>query len=191
MEHRSLGRRLLGGGLALLLTAALGLLVVVATPQNDADPAADQAPVTASPALVLESEDQLGGLIRTFPAPVLAASPGNALRLISGTSVDAAFEGSFGRVLTLVYEDADGNRIVCESIYPARALALLGTGDYHLGAVGGRNLAGMRTVRMENAGAIRLHAAGDEALYAVTVPRADSARLTFWLQPLQLFRAEE
>ncbi|MBP6152703.1 MAG: hypothetical protein KA443_00145, partial [Clostridia bacterium] len=75
-----------------------------------------------------------------------------------------------GRILTLTYQASDTIQVTLTSIYPARAIALLEKGDYRISASLGATLAGLRSIRMENAESIRLHAQGEEALYVMITP---------------------
>lgn len=77
-----------------------------------------------------------------------------------------------GRILTLTYQASDTIQVTLTSIYPARAIALLEKGDYRISASLGATLAGLRSIRMENAESIRLHAQGEEALYVMITPAA-------------------
>ena len=58
-----------------------------------------------------------------------------------------------GRILTLTYQASDTIQVTLTSIYPARAIALLEKGDYRISASLGATLAGLRSIRMENAAA--------------------------------------
>ena len=177
---------------ALMLLGAFYLAVVLGQPQPDENALnvqSDQPLMTASPAQTLSSEAELQGLMARFPVPVLYAQGGGALTLRSGTSQDMAYEDGFARIITLVYaaqvngQDAE---ITVQSIYPARALSLIPKVDYTIAAVAGPSVAGLATVRMENARAIRLHAQSADALYAVTLPKVSSPELGALLRPLQL-----
>ena len=75
-----------------------------------------------------------------------------------------------GRILTLTYQASDTIQVTLTSIYPARAIALLEKGDYRISASLGATLGGLRSIRMENAESIRLHAQGEEALYVMITP---------------------
>ena len=78
-----------------------------------------------------------------------------------------------------------------ESLYPARALSLMGKGDYHMAGVAGQSLAGMQSVRMENDTTIRLHAQSETGLYIVTAPKMDSSDLAALTRSLQLTGKED
>ena len=179
--------------LAALLAAVFYVAVILGEPQENETPVrplTDQPLLPGSPAINIDGEGQLNGLMTAFPAPVMRAVSGSGLTLVSGTSYDAAFENGFGRIVTLKYVNAAGQPMTVTSIYPARALSLMGKGDYHLSGVAGQTLAGLRSVRMENGANIRLHAQGEEAVYVVTVPRMESADLIGFTRSLQLFTGE-
>ena len=185
-------RLLLGTVAAALLIAVFYVAVVLGQPQPNEHAItvqADQPLLTASPAQTLTSEGELENLMAHFPVPVLYAQSGGALTLRAGVSQDTAFESGFARVATLTYgAELNGQavEITVQSIYPARALSLIPKGDYTIAAVAGQSVAGLSTVRMENASTIRLHAQSADALYAVTLPKVSSQELGTLLRPLQL-----
>ena len=186
-------RRVLKAAVSVLLTALLAVVfyiaVILGEPQEieqAVQPLPDQPLLQASPAVNISSEGQLSAVLNTFPAPVMHPLAGSGLTLVSGTSYDAAFEDGFGRIVSLQYVNDAGRKMTVESIYPARALTLMGKGNYHLAGVAGQSLAGMKSVRMENGTSIRLHAQAEEAIYAVTVPTMESAELIGFTRSLQL-----
>ena len=185
-------RLLLGTVAASLLIAVFYVAVVLGQPQpNDhaVTVRTDQPLLAASPAQTLTSEGELESLMAHFPVPVLYAQSGGALTLRAGVSQDAAYAGGVARVATLTYgAELNGQavEITVQSIYPARALSLIPKGDYTIAAVAGPSVAGLSTVRMENASTIRLHAQSADALYAVTLPKVSSQELGALLRPLQL-----
>lgn len=179
--------------LTLLLAVVFYVAVILGEPQEveqSVRPLVDQPLLQASPAINIDSESHLDALLNPFPAPVMRPLSGSGLTLVSGVSYDAAFEDGFGRIVSLTYVNAVGQEMTVESIYPARALSLMGRKDYHLAGVAGQTLAGLRSVRMENAATIRLHAQAEEAVYVVTVPKAESAELIAFTRSLQLFEGE-
>ncbi len=169
--------------LCLLLMAVFYLAVILGEPQNDDSaalptPRADQPLLSPLPAAVyITDEKQLDQVFSAFPAPVMHVGRGNALTFVQGQCSDVSFEGGLGRVAALTYRTETGLDLTVASIYPARALSLMGKGDYVISGVAGQTLAGLRSVRMENGTHIRLHAQGTEALYTVTVPLTDAAVL--------------
>lgn len=186
-------KRVLAVVSTLLLAAVFYVAVVLGEPQESEQvvrPMTDQPLLAASPAVNIDVEGQVPVLANDFPAPVLYPLPGSGLRFVSGTSYDAAFESGFGRMVSLTYQMADGQNVTVESIYPARALSLIGRKDYQLSGTAGQSLAGFKSVRMESASSIRLHAQGEEALYVVTAPKLDSAALISLTRSLQLFEGE-
>ena len=185
-------RLLLGALAALLLIGVFYVAVVLGQPQPNEHAItvqADQPLLTASPAQTLTSGGELEDLMAHFPVPVLYAQSGGALTLRAGVSQDAAFESGFARVATLTYgAELNGQavEITVQSIYPARALSLIPKGDYTIAAVAGQSVAGLSTVRMENASTIRLHAQSETGLYIVTAPKMDSSDLAALTRSLQL-----
>ncbi len=173
--------------LCLLLMAAFYLAVIIGQPQEDetastVTPRMDQPLLSAGQDVVtITSADDLPLLLRMFPAPALTPTT-SGWPLVVGTCYDVAFENGMGRILTLTYQASDTIQVTLTSIYPARAIALLekGTyltaalylkrGDYRISASLGATLAGLRSIRMENAESIRLHAQGEEALYVMITP---------------------
>ena len=170
-----------------------GLFLILRNPEPEESGAVmltDQPLLTASPATVLTRTNTLDDMLKAFPAPVLCPLQGSGLTLTGGTSYDAAFEGGVGRILELTYRTEDGKEIKLTSIYPARALALLPIQDYKLSREAGQTLAGLRSVRMERSGAIRLHAQGYEALYALETPPESTAWLVSLTRLLYLMEYE-
>ena len=53
-----------------------------------------------------------------------------------------SLEGGFGRILTLYWQTEAGQPLILQSIYPARALELLGKKDYRFSGTGGPTLFG-------------------------------------------------
>ena len=161
--------------LCLLLMAAFYLAVIIGQPQEDetastVTPRTDQPLLSAGQDVVtITSADDLPLLLRMFPAPALTPTT-SGWPLVVGTCYDVAFENGMGRILTLTYQASDTIQVTLTSIYPARAIALLEKGDYRISASLGATLAGLRSIRMENAESIRLHAQGEEALYVMITP---------------------
>ena len=176
--------------LTIVLLAAFYLAVVMGTPQQAGSAVSakqDQPLLTALPAAVFITDAaQLDQLLDAFPAPVLASMNAAALRFDSGLCEDVPYENGLGRKVTLTYRTGDGAAVTVVSIYPARATELIPKGDYTISGTAGLTLAGLRSVRMENAATVRLHAQGKTALYIVTLPhRADLKSLTSTLQLYQ------
>ncbi len=158
------------------------LAVVLGQPQDDgAEPIVakqNQPKLTALPSAILITDDRdLADILAAFPAPVMHSSYGNALTFEQGLCRDVSYEGGLGRIVTLTYRTETRAALTVTSIYPARALDLMGKGDYTISGMAGQNLAGLRSVRMENEGTIRLHAQGTDALYVVTTDKTDGAVL--------------
>ena len=176
-----------GKGLLLLFCAlAIYLFVVLLNPQSEEMEKVSQEVLPApAPAVVLESAGEMNRILSMFPAPVLACSPSAGIRLIAGTCYDTPFEGGYARVAALRYSISD-TEVDAVSIYPARALELLGLQDYHLSLAPSPLLSGWNSVRMENASTIRLHIQTRQGLYAITVPREAVGLLSEMIRPLQL-----
>lgn len=192
---RRIVKAILAALLTVVLLAAFYLAVIMGNPQEEESSAItakmDQPLLTAmsSPVLIRE-QGQLGALLREFPAPVMAAMNSNVLRFEQGLCQDVAFEGGLGRTVTLTYRTAEGASVTVTSIYPARALALIEKADYTISGTTGLPLAGLRSVRMENAASIRMHAQGADALYVVTLPSLSATALRTLTSTLQLYQGD-
>ena len=194
-----LWRRIVKAVLAALLTivllAAFYVAVIMGTPQEEESSAItakmDQPLLTAmsSPVLIRE-QGQLGALLDAFPAPVMAAMNSPALTFVQGLCEDVPFEGGLGRRVTLTYRTAAGASVTVTSLYPARALALIDKADYIISGTTGLPLAGLRSVRMENAASVRMHAQGADALYVVTLPPLAATELRALTSTLQLYQGD-
>lgn len=194
-----LWRRIVKGVLAALLTvvllAAFYIAVIMGNPQEEESSAItarqDQPLLDAmsSPILITE-QGQLGALLDAFPAPVMAAMNSTALTFQQGLCEDVPFEGGLGRQVTLTYRTAEGASVTVTSLYPARALALIEKADYAISGTTGLPLAGLRSVRMENASAVRMHAQGADALYVVTLPALSASALRTLTSTLQLYQGD-
>jgi len=184
-------RYIVGTLAAALLLAVFYLAVILGQPQESEDIIARANPnqplLAASPAVSITDEGQLDLLAEAFPAALLRPMSGSGLNFVSGTSYDTAYENGFARRVTLTYQTAEGLVMTVESIYHARALALLPKGAYHLAAIAGQPLAGMSSVRMEDGSSIRLHAQSETGLYSLTVPMMESLDLAALTRSLQLF----
>lgn len=175
-------RAILVGALALLLIAAFLIAVVMGQPQGEQQARSsvrtNQAllPALSTP-VYYGSEDALAAMRGAFPAPWLTPQYAPMLNFRGATLESRPFENGHGRILTLTYTLDSGETVTIASIYPARALDLMGKQDYTISGTAGQTLGGLRSVRMENQTSIRLHAQGEEALYVVTVPHLDSTTL--------------
>ncbi len=167
--------------LAVVLMIVFYIAVIVGQPQEDeaastVTPRQDQPLLTeGSDMQVITDASALSDLLSGFPAPALTS--GSSMTLLAGLVQDVAYEDGYARMLTLTYQASDEVQITLTSIYPARALSLLEKGDYRISSALGPTMAGLRTVRMDSADAIRLHAQGEEAIYVLVAPRMDSASL--------------
>ena len=175
--------------LAVILVALFYLAVILGQPEepeNAIDIDQAQPLLTASPALNIQSERQVAALAEAFPVPVLAFMEGMGPVLVSGTSYDQAYEGGFARICELRYTTDNGLEITLTTIYPARAIELLGKDGYTLTGAAAQNLTGLTAVRMENADHIRLHAQASDAIYALTLPKLTDDTLTTVTRVLEL-----
>ncbi len=190
---KKMAGRIGGALLALLLAAVFYVAVVMAEPreQDRLRVQQDQPLLAASPAVTIAGDDELQALLDSFPTQVLCAPQGAGLTLTGGASYDVAYEGGFARMAEMVYDLGNGQEMKAISIYPARALELLGKGDYRVSATGGASIAGILSVRMENATHVRMHMQGENALYAVVLPKAEASELTAYLRPLQLLGGDQ
>lgn len=179
--------------LAVILVALFYLAVILGQPEepeNAIDIDQAQPLLTASPALNIQSERQVAVLAEAFPVPVLAFMEGMGPVLVSGTSYDQAYEGGFARICELQYTTDNGLEITLTTIYPARAIELLGKDGYTLTGAAAQNLTGLTAVRMENADHIRLHAQASDAIYALTLPKLTDDTLTTVTRVLELVSKE-
>ncbi len=157
--------------LVLFLMAAFYLAAILGQPQGEdkAKTLAEQPPLTVPCDLLYTDEASLQALLDAFPAPALRAAASSGLTLSGGSCRTVDWQKGLACVLTLSYETSIGP-VTVQSIYPARALDVMGRQDLTLSGKVGATVAGLRSVRMENAQRIRLHAQGDEALYVVSFP---------------------
>ena len=181
--------------LTVVLLAAFYIAVIMGNPQ-EAESAAitakeDQPLVEAMSApLLITDQGQLGLLLKEFPAPVMAAMQTSALTFQQGLCEDVPFEDGFGRRITLTYRTAESGTVTVVSLYPARALELISKEDYIISGTAGLPLAGLRSVRMQNASTVRMHAQGSDALYIVTLPDMSATALRTLTSTLQLYQGE-
>ena len=179
--------------LAMILVALFYLAVILGQPEEPENAIGidqTQPLLTASPALNIQSERQVAALAEAFPVPVLAFMEGMGPVLVSGTSYDQAYEGGFARICELRYTTDNGLEITLTTIYPARAVELLGKDGYTLTGAAAQNLTGLTAVRMENADHIRLHAQASDAIYALTLPKLTDDTITTVTRVLELVSKE-
>ena len=179
--------------LAVILVALFYLAVILGQPEepeNAIDIDQTQPLLTASPALNIQSERQVAALAEAFPVPVLAFMEGMGPVLVFGTSYDQAYEGGFARICELRYTTDNGLEITLTTIYPARAVELLGKDGYTLTGAAAQNLTGLTAVRMESADRIRLHAQASDAIYALTLPKLTDDTITTVTRVLELVSKE-
>ena len=198
-EKQPLWRRVIKAVLSALLTvvllAAFYIAVIMGDPQeseSSAITAKEDQPLLeamASPLLITD-QGQFGLLLQEFPAPAMAAMQSTVLTFQQGLCEDVPFEDGLGRRVTLTYQTAEGGTVTVVSLYPARALELIDKADYTISATSGLPLAGLRSVRMENAATVRMHAQGSDALYIVTLPEMSATALRTLTSTLQLYQGE-
>lgn len=198
-EKLPLGRRIvkavLGTLLTVVLLAAFYIAVIMGNPQESEStaitPQMDQPLLDAmtSPIMITQ-QSQLGALLDAFPGQVMAAMNSPTLSLQQGLCEDVPYEDGLGRKVTLTYRTAEGAAVTVVSIYPARAMDLIPKADYTFSGIGGLTLAGLRSVRMENAQTIRMHAQGENALYVVTLPQLPAASLRTLTQTLSRYQGD-
>ena len=182
--------RIVGTVIAIAVMALLAASLIIAKPQDeDPAPAAARPFTDASPAVTIEDELDLSQLFAAFPAPVMSFMGGSGMTFVSATCADAAVDGGFGRVATLNWQTAEGEPVRLRSIWPAGALDLL-EGVYHFMPYTSPALFGSSSVRMENDQTVRIHAATDQALYEVLLPRALSPETGNICRALQLYASE-
>ena len=182
--------RIVGTVIAIAVMALLAASLIIAKPQEeDPAPAAARPFTNASPAVTIEDELDLSQLFAAFPAPVMSFMGGSGMTFVSATCADAAVDGGFGRVATLNWQTAEGEPVRLRSIWPAGALDLLEEG-YHFMPYTSPALFGSSSVRMENDQTVRIHAATDQALYEVLLPRALSPETGNICRALQLYAPE-
>ena len=180
---------------ALLLIALFYVAVVMGQPQESATPGVevrmDQPLLPQLPAAVrITDEKDIDRLTDVFPAPLLHAAYGRALVFVEGVCSDLAWSEGLGRVVTLTYRTEDFDTLTVSSIYPARALELVGKEDYTFTGRMGQTIGGLRTVPMQNSTNLRLHAQDEEALYVLTAPLATDPVLRQWTAAMQLYQPE-
>ncbi len=183
--------RLVRGVLAALVTVTLltafFLAVIMGQPEEKAVKQSDQPlPVPLASAVSITDEADLALIREAFPGRLMAAAANRVIAFQSATCQDVPFEQGVARVATLRYYTADGKAVTVQSIYPARALDVMGKGNYTISGVSGHLLADLRSVRMEGPAGIRMHAQGTDALYVVSMPNATSAALRQITSAMQL-----
>ena len=178
--------KILAGLFSVVLIVLTGAFLILAQPQNETEKAEPQPLLTASPALNIDNETGLRSLVESFPVPVLSFMSGSGMVFVSGSVADVGLKGGYGRTATLYWQTPDGDPVILQSIYPASALSLLDNG-YHFSPVSGPVLFGMDSGRMENGDTVRIHAATETGLYAVTVPKSAASGISSLSRSLQLF----
>ncbi len=192
---RQIVKAVLATLLTIVLLAAFYLAVIMGNPQEEESsaitPKMDQPLLNAmSSPIMITQQSQLGALLEAFPAPVMAAMNTPAMAFQQGLCEDVPYEGGLGRKVTLTYRTAEGAAVTVVSLYPARALELVPKADYTISGTTGLPLAGLRSVRMENAASVRMHAQGTDAIYVVTLPVLSASALRTLTSTLQLYQGD-
>ena len=186
---RKTALRIIGAVIAAALLALLAASLILAKPQGEeTETAAARPSQDASPAVSINSENDLVSLISAFPAPVMSFMSGSGMTFVSATSADLAYAGGFARIAVLYWQTAEGVPVTLRTVWPADALSLLEDG-YHFMPYAGPALFGGASVRMENDETVRLHTATDQALYVVLLPRSLSSQVSTLCSSLQLYSA--
>ena len=189
-KARTILFRIIGVVIAVALLALLAVSLIIAKPQEENLSAAAARPSgQASPAMTVQKQDDLSGLISAFPAPVMGFAGGSGMTFVSASSADAAVEGGFGRVATLNWQTAEGEPVLLRTVWPPSALSLLEDG-YHFVTSAAPTLFGSASVRMENNETVRVHAATDQALYVILLPRSLSGQISTLCKALRLYPFE-
>ena len=182
-----LAAKILGALFAFVLLVLTAVSLILAKPQPaQKEQSSVRQPIAASPAIEIQSEQDLVRLISAFPAPVMSFMSGSGMTFVSAVSSDITVAGGFGRIATLYWQTADGIPLILQSIYPSDALSLLESG-YHFSAVLGPTLFSSQSVRMEKGDSIRIHTTTDQALYVLILPRSLSSGIPSLCRSLQLF----
>lgn len=169
------------------------LFLLMGEPEEDLEvvqPAAPAAPITIPMnALEAPGDAYLPSLAETFGQPVLAVrSP--EVTMQRARVYDTAFGGEYARRVTLYYVLSDGAEMLVESIRPIDAITLL-EGDYILQADRLYAMAGLEAARMQNDDQVCFFGQGEGAVYAITLPRIDDAKLDVLLRQTLLVSSEQ
>ena len=169
------------------------LFLLMGEPEEEletADPVATAAPITIPMnALEAPGDAYLPSLAETFGQPVLAFRSAE-VTMQRARVYDTAFGGEYARRVTLYYLLDDGAEVLVESIRPIDAITLL-EGDYILQADRLYAMAGLEAARMQNDDQICFFGQGEGAVYAITMPRIDEARLDVLLRQTLLVSADQ
>ena len=182
--------------IAILVVLALVfgyLFLLMGEPEEEletADPVATAAPITIPMnALEAPGDAYLPSLAETFGQPVLAVRSAD-VTMQRARVYDTAFGGEYARRVTLYYLLSDGAEMLVESIRPIDAITLL-EGDYILQADRLYAMAGLEAARMQNDDQICFFGQGEGAVYAITLPRIDEAKLDVLLRQTLLVTADQ
>jgi len=182
--HLSL--RLITGMLCGLLLILTGVALILARPDAPSE-SAPQPVLTQEAPLTASEELELKDLAEHFPVSFMSFLSGSGLQFLSASVESVPFEGGFGRRLLSRWGTGEGETVLLESIYPARALSLITDPAFHFSGVSGPTLFGQPSVRMESADHLRLHLQTESGLYVCTLPLSAAGRLGDLVRSLQLF----
>ena len=178
--------KVITGIMTAALFAAVCFVLIMTHPQPDKEKSSAPQPLlTASPSMTASSPEDLTTLIKSFPAKVMAFSGDSGMTFLTASSEDSSLPGGTARIATLWWQDADGEQVILQSIYPSSALSLLEDG-YRFSSTGGPMLFGSQSVRMEKADTVRIHAAVDTGLYVMIVPKSLGSQVAALSRSLQM-----
>lgn len=161
--------------LALVFIALFYVLAILIEPEKD--PTQQEQDSLFIPRDVLSPQaphqvtqiSQIGDLTYLFPGPLMFLQEDESIVFLGADLYDLAYEQGYARVARLTYTVKEATPISLYSIYPKEAFSLLGKEKLHL-TTSQEYLSIFPAVRMEGSGDLRLHAQGNLALYALTVP---------------------
>lgn len=179
-EARERIKKLLGRVLTLLAglvaLVVFYLAVIIGQPAQDVmladkpSPAA-QTLLSAQLPVKVTLEEDIPSLLDSFPAPLMRLMPVQGLSFLEGKTYDIAYGGAFARAAELSYQLPEGDVLTLLSVYPRDAFTLVQTSGFTLNPTVGYTMLHLPAVRMDSADLTRLHTQGEEALYALTLPR--------------------
>ena len=195
MEHKrkstGLLLKIIGGAVSVILLAAVSFSLILAQPQSDAEPKAEQRQLpAASEPQEIRNESEFRSIVESFPIPVMSFLSGSGMTFVSGRSESFQHQDGYGRIATLYWQTSDAVPLILQSIFPSDALRQL-SGNYHFVQTAGPMLFGSSSVRMEDSDTVRIHASNDYGLYVVIVPKSLSNQISSLCRSLQLFSVRE
>lgn len=174
---------------ALVLAAVFYLFAILGQPDAQEKTAPQPLPAPAAEESA-SAMNELPPMLEHFPVSVLMFLDGAGPSFIGGTSRDIPFEKGTARMMELHYRLDDGSEVVTRTIYPARAVSLIGRGGYKLtGSTA--TVAGIRMIRMDGEAGTRLFAEGKDAAYELALPPMDAEARAALLKNAQLATVEK